>query len=49
MTFKDDCSVTVIGAGIVCICSALSLLEKGTEVRLTDRDAAVRDDDGVAA
>jgi len=48
MTFKDDRSVTVIGTGIVGICCAPSLLEKGAEVRLTDRDAAVRDDDPVA-
>jgi D-amino-acid dehydrogenase len=31
--------VTIIGAGIVGICSALSLLEKGIAVELLDRDA----------
>lgn len=31
--------VTIVGAGIVGICCALSLLEKGTRVRLVDRDA----------
>ncbi len=31
--------VTVLGAGIVGICSALSLAEKGFRVRLVDRDA----------
>ncbi len=30
--------VTIIGAGIVGVCSALSLLEKGFEVELIDRD-----------
>ncbi|MGI9507430.1 MAG: FAD-dependent oxidoreductase, partial [Geminicoccaceae bacterium] len=30
--------VTVIGAGIVGICSALSLREKGATVRLIDRN-----------
>ncbi len=33
-------SVTIIGAGIVGICCALSLLEKGIHVRLIDRDEA---------
>lgn len=31
--------VTVLGAGIVGLCTALSLLEKGLKVRLIDRDA----------
>ena len=39
MTSKDDRSVTVIGAGIVGICCALALIEKGVEVRLIDRGA----------
>ena len=39
MTTKDDRPVTVVGAGIVGICCALALIEKGVEVRLIDRDA----------
>jgi len=39
MTSKDDRSVTVVGAGIVGICCALALIEKGVEVRLIDRGA----------
>ncbi len=31
--------VTIVGAGIVGICTALSLLEKGAEVEIIDRDA----------
>lgn len=37
MASEGDSSVTVIGAGIVGICCALSLLEKGAKVRLLDR------------
>lgn len=33
----EDTEVTIIGAGIVGICSALSLLERGVAVRLIDR------------
>ena len=33
----DRPQVTIIGAGIVGICSALSLLERGVAVRLIDR------------
>ena len=33
----DHADVTIIGAGIVGICSALSLLERGASVRLIDR------------
>ena len=39
MTADRESSVTVVGAGIVGICCALSLLEKGVKVRLLDRDA----------
>ena len=39
MTPDRESSVTVVGAGIVGICCALSLLEKGVKVRLLDRDA----------
>ena len=39
MTSEPEPSVTIIGAGIVGICCALSLLEKGVRVRLIDRDA----------
>ena len=35
---KDTCDVTIIGAGIVGICCALSIVEKGLSVRLIDRD-----------
>lgn len=39
-TSKDKApDVTVLGAGIVGICTALSLIEKGLRVRLVDRDA----------
>ncbi|MFP6749143.1 MAG: FAD-dependent oxidoreductase [Alphaproteobacteria bacterium] len=31
--------VTVIGAGIVGICTALSLLEKGSRIEVVDRDS----------
>ncbi len=34
---SDDADVTIIGAGIVGICSALSLLERGASVRVIDR------------
>lgn len=37
MNSEDNSSVTIIGAGIVGICCALSLLEKGRRVRLIDR------------
>ncbi|MGI9509620.1 MAG: FAD-dependent oxidoreductase, partial [Geminicoccaceae bacterium] len=33
----DHADVTIIGAGIIGICSALSLLERGASVRLIDR------------
>ncbi|KAE9627269.1 NAD(P)/FAD-dependent oxidoreductase [Parasedimentitalea maritima] len=37
---KDQApDVTVLGAGIIGICTALSLIEKGLRVRLVDRDA----------
>ncbi|MGB0967965.1 MAG: NAD(P)/FAD-dependent oxidoreductase [Halocynthiibacter sp.] len=36
---QDDFDVTVLGAGVVGICTALSLAEKGLRVRLIDRDA----------
>lgn len=36
---KTQPDVTIIGAGIVGICSALSLLEKGVSVRIIDRNA----------
>ena len=36
---SDDRKVTVVGAGIAGICCALSLIEKGLEVRLLDRGA----------
>lgn len=39
MTETDAPEVTVLGAGIVGICTALSLVEKGLRVRLIDRDA----------
>ncbi|UWQ91874.1 FAD-binding oxidoreductase [Rhodobacteraceae bacterium M382] len=39
MTQEDQPDVTVLGAGIVGICSALSLAERGLNVRLIDRDA----------
>lgn len=39
MTQKMTPDVVVLGAGIVGICSALSLAEKGLHVRLIDRDA----------
>jgi D-amino-acid dehydrogenase len=35
---KNEAAVTVIGGGIVGICCALSLLEKGASVRLVERD-----------
>lgn len=35
---KDTCDVTIIGAGIVGICCALSIVDKGLSVRLIDRD-----------
>ena len=38
-TANGEDPVTVIGAGIVGICCALSLIEKGAKVRLLDRDA----------
>ncbi len=38
MPDKDDDAVTIIGGGIVGICCALSLLEKGARVRLVERD-----------
>ena len=34
--------VTIIGAGIVGICTAISLLEKGFEVVLIDRDGPAK-------
>ncbi len=37
MSSEDNSSVTIVGAGIVGICCALSLLEKGRRVRLIDR------------
>ncbi|MCP5072918.1 MAG: FAD-binding oxidoreductase, partial [Rhodobacteraceae bacterium] len=37
-TLNEPPDVTVLGAGIVGICSALSLAEKGLRVRLIDRD-----------
>ena len=39
MTQEHQPDVTVLGAGIVGICSALSLAERGLKVRLIDRDA----------
>lgn len=39
MTPPQTPDVTVLGAGIVGICTALSLVEKGLKVRLVDRDA----------
>lgn len=36
---SDTPDVTVLGAGIVGICTALSLVEKGLKTRLVDRDA----------
>ena len=38
MKTQTQPDVTIIGAGIVGICSALSLLEKGRTVRLVDKD-----------
>ena len=38
-TVDGESSATIIGAGIVGICCALSLIEKGVRVRLIDRDA----------
>lgn len=38
----DDPAVTIVGAGIVGICCALSLLEKGMTVRIIDRDPPAR-------
>ena len=38
MAEQDQPDVTIVGAGIVGICSALSLLEKGRTVRLVDKD-----------
>lgn len=38
MAVQDQPDVTVVGAGIIGICSALSLLEKGRTVRLVDKD-----------
>lgn len=35
----NSVDITVLGAGIVGICTALALLEKGQRVRLVDRDA----------
>lgn len=37
MSSEDNSDVTIVGAGIVGICCALSLLEKGKRVRLVDR------------
>lgn len=39
MPDDQDCDITVIGAGIIGVCTALSLREKGADVRLIDRDA----------
>ncbi|WP_293573822.1 FAD-dependent oxidoreductase [Phaeobacter sp.] len=39
MTELNQPDVTVLGAGIVGICSAISLAEQGLKVRLIDRDA----------
>lgn len=36
---SPDAPVTILGAGIVGICTALSLLDRGVAVRLVDRDA----------
>jgi len=38
-TTSDGFDITVLGAGIVGICTAISLAEKGLRVRLIDRDA----------
>ncbi|MGI9387711.1 MAG: NAD(P)/FAD-dependent oxidoreductase [Methyloligellaceae bacterium] len=39
MAAQGQADVTIVGAGIVGICCALSLLEKGKKVRLIDKDA----------
>ena len=39
MTAQTQADVTIVGAGIVGICCALSLQEKGKRVRLIDKDA----------
>ncbi|MGI9383954.1 MAG: NAD(P)/FAD-dependent oxidoreductase, partial [Methyloligellaceae bacterium] len=39
MAALNQAEVTIVGAGIVGICCALSLLEKGKSVRLIDKDA----------
>lgn len=39
MPEQNNIDVTVLGAGIVGICTGLALLEKGLQVRLLDRDA----------
>lgn len=39
MTAQTQTDVTIVGAGIVGICCALSLQEKGKRVRLIDKDA----------
>ena len=39
MTAQEKVDVTIVGAGIVGICCALSLQEKGKTVRLVDKDA----------
>lgn len=39
MAAQEQIDVTIVGAGIVGICCALSLLEKGKTVRLVDKDA----------
>jgi D-amino-acid dehydrogenase len=42
MSPDDNPAITVVGAGIVGICCALSLLEKGVTVRIIDRDPPAR-------
>ncbi len=39
MAAQEQIDVTIVGAGIVGICCALSLLEKGKSVRLVDKDS----------
>ena len=39
MAAQEQVDVTIVGAGIVGICCALSLLEKGKRVQLIDKDS----------